>query len=627
MLLWKMVAQDCAAGCHTSITMDYKTVQGRCKHEGLSFLTITLPAFGKDFEKSLDQAKVDRNLFQSFGWKGGLPKFLWGFLDLVFDRTSGVLLDEPCIDSIRSIRQLTLMFGKMKLQCTPEREMTAMRSFLECEQDVRASDARLSESLVDSFKRVSSLLFGSAFSQMDLIIYQGLHIPKHGPGSTAEKLSSNAKYLQKTWPARLDGYFPLVDFILPNARYYEHLGDVDILDPGSEIPVRVISVPKTQKTPRIIAIEPTAMQYAQQAVLDVIRYGLDKVDYLRTMIGLDDQEPNRALAHRGSLYGNLATLDLSEASDRVSNQHVRFLLARHPHLHAAVDASRSRKADIPGYGVKRLAKFASMGSALCFPMEAMVFLTIIFMGIEQCLNTSLTKRDVKRLSGSVRVFGDDIIVPSDCVDHVIRSLEAFGLVVNSDKSFWTGRFRESCGKEYYAGHDVSICRVRQMFPTRREHAQEIISTVSLRNQLYWAGYWGTCKWLDGKIRDVIKHFPTVLPTSPVLGRQSALGFETQRIGEHLHDPLVRGYVVSSRPPSDKLDGYGALLKCLLRLEWNSPPKERYRAGGNTLLDIAPGGFYRSGLDHLAGMSGDERHLERAGRPSVVDIKLRWSSAV
>jgi hypothetical protein len=586
--------------------MDWKTVQGRCKHEGLSFLTITLPSFGKDFEKSLDLGKVDRNLFQPFGWKGGLPKFLWGFLDHVFDRTSGVLLESPSIDSIRAIRQLTLMFGKMKLQCTPAREQAAFDGYIQCEKEVRENDAKLSDSLREQFLRVSSLLFASAFSEMDLNIYLGLGVPKHGPGSTADRLSSNAKYRQRTWPRRLEEYFPIVDYLLPNARYFEHLEDVDLLEPGSEIPVRVISVPKTQKTPRIIGMEPTAMQYAQQTVLSIVRDGLAKKNHLRSMIGLDDQDPNREMAFQGSLTGDLATLDLSEASDRVSNQHVRLLFSRHRHLFAAVDASRSRKADVPGYGIHRISKFASMGSALCFPVEAMVFLTIIFIGIEESLNTSLSLRDVYNLIGKVRVFGDDIIVPVDSVDHVIRALQAFGLVVNSNKSFWTGRFRESCGKEYFAGHDVSICRVRQMFPAKREHAREIISIVSLRNQLYWAGYWKTCQWLDERIRNLIRHFPVVLSSSPVLGRQSALGFETQRIGERLHDPQVRGYVVSSRPPNDKLDGYGALLKCLLSLEQRAPSKGP-QLGGNS--------------------STDDAHLERAGRPSCVDIKLRWSSSV
>jgi len=285
-----------------------------------------------------------------------------------------------------------------------------------------------------------------------------------------------------------------------------------------------------------------------------------------------------------------------------------------PHLHKAVDASRSRSADVPGHGVIRLAKFASMGSALTFPMEAMVFTTCIFLGIERALNRPLDQRDVVSLSDKVRVYGDDIIVPVEFVQSVVAVLEAFGAVVNSDKSFWTGSFRESCGREYYAGVDVSIVHVRQMFPTHRKHATRVISTVSLRNQLYYAGYWDTCSWLDGEIAQVLRYFPVVLPTSRVLGRHSFLGFETQKIGMHHHNPMVKGYVVSAVLPSDPLDGPAALLKFHL----SRARRSEHRSDDDYVADPTV---------HLAGPLSEAGHLERAGRPHAVNIKLRWASAV
>jgi hypothetical protein len=91
--------------------MDIKTVHRRVEHEGMSFLTISLPNFGKDIEKCLDQGYADRNLFQGFSWQAGLPRFLGGFLDLVFDRGTGLLVDEPDIDAMQAVRQLRLMYG------------------------------------------------------------------------------------------------------------------------------------------------------------------------------------------------------------------------------------------------------------------------------------------------------------------------------------------------------------------------------------------------------------------------------------------------------------------------------------------------------------------------------------
>lgn len=593
--LWKSIADESAMRCHTDATMDIKTVQGRVKHEGLSFFTIALPSFGKDFQKSLDQGIADRDMFQGFSWHAGLPRFLGGFLDQVFARDSGVLLSDPNIDAILAVRQLTLLYSKVLLPCSDAREQDAMDGYVQCEQEVKEHDRIMSSEDYSEFMRMSTLLFGNVFSKVNLAIRNLELVPKHGPGATADKLRGNGKYRQRVWTNRLEPYFPCGDYMFPSPSYFwEEYDDVHFLEPGDELPVRVISVPKTQKTPRIIAIEPTAMQYAQQAVLESLLSAIDEDDLASRFLGFVDQNPNQVLARKGSLDGSLATLDLSEASDRVSNQLVRAMLSNYPDLQGAVDACRSRRADVPGHGVIRLAKFASMGSALCFPIEAIVFCTAVFLGIEQELSTRFTKRSqLKAYFDQVLVYGDDIVVPVDSVFSVVNSLEHFGAQVGPTKSFWIGKFRESCGKEYYDGFDVSIVKVRRMFPSSRKHVPEVLSLVSLRNQLYFAGYWKTVRWLDGKLEKILKYFPWVHPESSVLGRNSFLGvYDAGRICEKLHSPLVKGYVVTSRLPSDPLDGPGALLK----------------------------GFLKRGSQPTA----DKDHLERAGRPRAVDIKPRWA---
>ncbi len=614
-VLWQRVADESATRCHTRTSRDLKTVATRTKMEGDSFLTITLPQFGKDFEKSLDRGVVADDVFMGFSRHAGLPRFLGGFLQRIFDRGDGTLLPNPCMDSIIAVRQLTLMFGKILLPCSDARRRRAIRGYVECEQEIKAGDLARSAVDIAGFRRVANLLFVDAFTDMDRKIYAGMAVPKHGPGATADRRRGNAKYRQNTWPSRLEksGFYSS-DYLLPTYSYYDELARVDLLEPEAEVPVKVTTVPKTLKTPRIIGIEPTAMQYAQQAILPIMLEGLQR-EPLRSFLGFTDQEPNQLMAMEGSLLGNLATLDLSEASDRVSNQLVMELMRNHPHLLSAVQASRSTKADVPDHGVQHLTKFASMGSALCFPVEAMVFLTVVFLGIEQALRVPLDRSTIRNFVGRVRIYGDDIIVPVDCVESVVDMLGNYGFRVNVSKSFWSGKFRESCGKEYYGGEDVSIVRVRQVPPTQRRHASRVISYVSLRNQLYMAGYWKTCRWLDEEIRAVLKHFPVVSPSSPVLGRVSCLGYETHKLHDKLHSPLVKGWVVSANIPSDPLDDVGALLKCLLRFARD----EDQQTETSVLLDLATGGVIGS----LPAVDAD--HLERAGRPQLVDIKLRWSS--
>jgi hypothetical protein len=609
MLFLHSILSELGIRCRTSTTADYKTICRRVEHEGLSFLTITLPDFGKDFEKSLDQGKVDRSLFQGFAWRGGLPRFLGGFLDLVFDRGTGLLLDDPDIEAIFAIRQITGLFAKIALPCSDARVDLALKKYVETEAEVRESDRRWSASQQERFHRLGRLLWANVFSMVDSRVYDGDVLPKHGPGATADKLRGNSKWNQQEWTHRLEQVFPHMEFLATSwSLSLDRLAGVTIREPRDERPVRVITVPKTLKTPRIIAIEPAAMQYMQQAILNALVDAIEADDLASKLIGFSSQRPNQALAEQGSRNGSLATLDLSEASDRVSNQHVRLLLRNHPHLFGAVDATRSRKADVPGKGVLRLAKFASMGSALCFPFEAMVFTTVIFMGIERELGKPLTRKGIKSFLGQVRVYGDDIIVPVHFVRSVVEELEAFGFRVNLGKSFWTGKFRESCGKEYYDGHDVSITRVRRVFPTQRRHVPELMSLVSLRNQLYMSGLWQTCRLLDGWIEGLIP-FPIVEPTSSVLGRHSVcFDYVGDTWSDDLQRPLVRGARVVAKIPISRLDDYGALLKCLLMLERRSPGitcemTNEYSALPGTVSD----------------------HLERAGRPQAVDIKLGLAS--
>jgi len=333
------------------------------------------------------------------------------------------------------------------------------------------------------------------------------------------------------------------------------------------------------------------MQYMQQAILERFVAGLGSSSLLDPFLRFTDQVPNQDMARDGSLGSGLATLDLSEASDRVSNLLVRSLFNRFPNLQEGIDATRSRQADVPGYGVVRLSKFASMGSALCFPIEAIVFLTCVFLGIQDVLNRPLTRNTIRSFHGKVRVYGDDIIVPVEYVFAVVSRLESFGFKVNKNKSYWNGKFRESCGKDYYDGTDVTVVRVRQEFPARQQDAIKVASLVSLRNQFYARGLWQTCRYLDEQIERFIP-FPAVSPDSEALGKHSFLGFETEKLCPELQRPMVKAACLVTKIPENPLDDYGALMKFFLR-RGDSP-------------------------------SPDKEHLLRSGRPDTVGIKIRWA---
>jgi hypothetical protein len=81
-----------------------------------------------------------------------------------------------------------------------------------------------------------------------------------------------------------------------------------------------------------------------------------------------------------------------------------------------------------------------MGNGATFSLETLIFASIL----DACCGHA-------RYS----VYGDDLIVPRDNVARVIMALKYVGFIVNTDKSYTDGPFRESCGKDYYRGTDIT----------------------------------------------------------------------------------------------------------------------------------------------------------------------------
>jgi hypothetical protein len=614
--LWQCMLEDSGIRCSVStsdLSRDLIRVKDRVRHEGESFFTLTLPSFGKDFEQALRNEEIDDELFS--GWRRQAPKgrvrktpnFLGALLDRVFDSETGVILDEPCIDSVQAIRQLTLAFGKLKELCDPDKVGVAYGQYIETDQEIHEHLEKMWADpqtdvmqIVSNLRQVVRVVFGQVLTEMDLRIHNYDLVPKHGPGATADRKLGNQKYDQTEWPARMEQLFPFLEYAVPS-RDLHFLEGVTFLGLSEERPVKLVAVPKNAKTPRLIAEEPTCMQYMQQAVSkELVRLlesdnlaGME--NFSSFLVGFSEQWPNQAMAQIGSEDGSLATLDLSEASDRVPNWLVEEIFEDFPWFSEALQVTRSTHADVPGLGQIPLSKFASMGSAMTFPIEAMVFSAIAVKAVlhgSLADMTPVAPQEVSSLRDKVRVYGDDIIVPTDSAVAVIRSLEAIGFKVNRSKSFWTGKFRESCGKEFFAGEDVSIVRFRRDLPARRpprdRDATDLISTVATRNLLYEAGWWGTVRVIDEELEVLLEgDFPFVAPDSPILGRRSFLyEYDTHKWDSATQSPRVRGFVQRSRIPRNEAREYAALLKCLLNSgDANSPSDHLLRSGRPRVVSI------------------------------------------
>jgi hypothetical protein len=303
------------------------------------------------------------------------------------------------------------------------------------------------------------------------------------------------------------------------------------------------------------------MQYAQQGLKREL-YELIGRGPLSKVLGFQDQTRNRALAQQASITGDLATLDLSEASDRVHWFLVKSILEPYPHLWDFVWNTRSHRADVNGWGVIPLQKFASMGSALTFPLEAIIFTILATAGVEQTDHRQYTPR---QLAGRVSVYGDDIIIPTRATVCVIDWLEHFGARVNRNKSFWNGKFRESCGAEFYNGIDISIERVRHELPSSRTDAAEIAALIDLRNRVYKAGLWDFVSDLDESLESLIRlplASATLEGTDAYLHRSTFLSIPSDwtRYNPDLQRTERRVPVLIGRGTSYRIDGEAGLLE-------------------------------------------------------------------
>lgn len=561
---------------------DLETIRSRIKHGGLSFLTITLPDFCKSFERSLANGFIDSSSFPNFSRvKGGsIPKFLQGMIGQLFDRETGRMFDyesnplEHRGDSsdfptiIESVRQICLTFKKLEVECTPERVNSALENFTSIE--LSFDSFTLPEQERAKFLAVSACVWTPLVADFSVTKC----IPKHGPGATADKRTGNRKYQWLRWHDRLEPYFPIIDngYPLGTPLSSRELKMVSIVPEDEEQPVKVVTVPKTLKSPRIIAIEPCCMQYVQQGIRDYLYDKIESHWLSAGHVNFHDQSINQQLALDASKTGRYATIDLSDASDRVPRDLALEMFRANPEFQASVDACRSTSAQLPsGEIISPLRKFASMGSALCFPVEAMYFYTICIVALLEFQNLPITLKNCFKVSRELYVYGDDIIVPTGAAATVLDHLQKYNCKVNTNKTFVSGSFRESCGVDAFNGYEVTPTYLHYLCPENRQQASQIISWVASANLFYLKGYWRTTQFMLDSIKRIVGYIPCVSETSEALGRISFLGsrFSTNsksvRWNSDLQRLEIRALVPRPVVRTDPLGGYGALTKCFLGL--------------------------------------------------------------
>lgn len=557
---------------------DVATVSRRVGSEGNGFLEVALPTLDDLLLEGLSSGRLP----EFTGWsrrKGStLPAFLWGFWRRVFTH-DGELLSCPCIESIRSIRQISRTFKKVFEVCAEDRVLSSIKGFEET--DLELSQLRI-PSDIDAAREIAHYAFGGVVGAT----MTGDVRFQHGPGAVAERLDSVQKYEFSNAPDRLTA-------VVGHDQFHATWYDMQQNPLGNEeTPARLIAVPKTATKPRLISIEPSYNQFIQQGYHTLLKKELDRI----RICGYSSQVPNQKLALEGSRDGSLVTVDLSEASDRVHYGVVRSLFSFNPSFIEMLDATRSRMVTLPDGRVHILNKFASMGSALTFPIETMVFSTLVLLAVctvERRFDAGFVKSLLSRRD--IRVYGDDIIVPSKYYPNLLDTLGRYGLKVNTSKSFSQGLFRESCGFDAYAGVNITPVYARRRLPSSKRHVAELISLVSFRNQ--WVSTYGY-----GEVqRTIDSYVESIIPMDAVRTGSPHNG------GIHYHGPM-------DQPRNSRWND------SLQRLEVRvMVPSEKRRPTRATDRGVLFKTLYE-------GLNEDPDHFTHDARPISASLKYRWRAA-
>jgi hypothetical protein len=222
-------------------------------------------------------------------------------------------------------------------------------------------------------------------------------------------------------------------------------------------------VPKDDTSSRMIAIEPNLNMFYQLGLGRLLE------ERLVSFFGLDittQPQINQEAARFGSVTDALATLDLSNASDSMGKTMLEWALPRP--IRDLLWLLRSPQGGRSGE-LLELHMVSTMGNGFTFPLETLIFSCVVVACIKSFrvepvrpYSSSLPHRLPCKGLGYWGVFGDDIICHSRVALRVMRLLDILGFELNRDKSFVEGVFRESCGRDYFKGHDVRGVYIKRL---------------------------------------------------------------------------------------------------------------------------------------------------------------------
>lgn len=458
---------------------DFVTLSSRYQSEGFPFFSKTMPQLAKAMLKALGNGKfILPSSFKRCRKGSEIPAFC-GSLFLKVFRHDGTLRNDACPDAILALRQFLEVCYKANLPRKVQDDDAVIQSFVRVEEEL----AQIGSIEWDPILILANQLTKTLYCDYAMKRKSGLRF-KHGPGVTANvpidqkfdhkltfglpvvrEFSTSFFFNEEDGMTRLDRY-PVANSL----SYFK-----------SENCAKVILVPKDSRGPRLISCEPAENQFIQQGIAAYIIEKLESDKLSSGHVNFADQSINRNLAYEHSSTKVYSTLDLKDASDRVSLALVEKVFYGTDLLPDLLTARSSHTQLLDGSRIKLL-KHAPMGSALCFPVMAHTIYVLCVSGIMGLVG------DLHEAIDSVYVYGDDVVVKTKYAEFVKRVLERYHLRVNADKCFIDSNFLESCGMDAFKSNNVTPIRLREVDIECRknlitEKPKTLLSLLSTANLL------------------------------------------------------------------------------------------------------------------------------------------------
>jgi hypothetical protein len=519
---------------------DKETLSRRIDREGVPFATTRLPAIFDGVIMALESGVASFPGFETLN-RGGItyPKLFSGMVKCVLDHSRP---EHDRVAAMEAIYQLSYAFKKLQGPYQPEVLRKQLAEFIEVDTSLKDFDY-LSEPLRDITSRASDIIT-EVLQGLDPFDHAQAEIflPKPGPGASNTPRPKSTRYEARVDYLSMSEAFNWREWFSPPSSPPRHGGQhrskwisndlkaffarpryntafespCDVKDAAT---ARFKFVPKTNKKPRGICIEECETMWLQQGLRHALVKRIESHPITKGYVNFTSQQINRELALQSSADLSSATLDMSSASDRIRRALVAFLLRKVGALREAILSCSTETVELPtdfphefGDSIT-LNKIAPMGSAICFPIMALTHFALIKAIIEHSVVPQRFKRNVY-------VYGDDIIVPADCVPAIYDWLPLYGMKFNVEKSFVHSQFRESCGLHAYEGHEITPVRFK--IARSHLHLSDVPGLLRLEEAFYNKGYRKTAERIRIQvqrcaIRHGIYYFYPVSPTSQLFG--------------------------------------------------------------------------------------------------------------